>query len=337
MVTVVGVLLKRRESCFNIWASHRALGTWCRHGPVAKTLETSVSGPHSLPNCHQSGQASLFSSQPSKTSHNCTISLNPAAAEPQNRVDQCAVELVQSHWRLNKSSVHVKRSWAGLGGERIALAATIATDTMQRGLAFSSAASSSRTASLRAPGVRPARAAASRLVVQARQYEAGVGIFGTKAGMMTYFTPEGSAVPATVIALEEGNIVTMVKSQDTDGYAAVQVGYKVVPERKVKWPEMGHLKKSGCPPMKHLREFKVCGQLQGHRCWVLLPLLSRVLPLLPAAQSMQKQAKKKSYNALMIQDQPGAILPAQQRRALLSSHPPLHLLPNNTCHGCAVC
>jgi large subunit ribosomal protein L3 len=105
--------------------------------------------------------------------------------------------------------------------------------------------------------MRPVRAAASRLVVQARQYEAGVGIFGTKAGMMTYFTPEGSAVPATVIALEEGNIVTMVKSQDTDGYAAVQVGYKVVPERKVKWPEMGHLKKTGCPPMKHLREFKL--------------------------------------------------------------------------------
>jgi ribosomal protein L3 len=84
-----------------------------------------------------------------------------------------------------------------------------------------------------------------------------VGIFGTKAGMMTYFTPEGAAVPATVIALEEGNIVTMVKTQDTDGYDAVQVGYKVVAEKKVKWPEMGHLKKAGCPPMKHLREFKV--------------------------------------------------------------------------------
>lgn len=143
-----------------------------------------------------------------------------------------------------------------------------------RGLAFSS--SSARTASsLRAPGVRPARAAASRLVVQARQHEAGVGIFGTKAGMMTYFTPEGAAVPATVIALEEGNIVTMVKTQDTDGYDAVQVGYKVVAEKKVKWPEMGHLKKSGCPPMKHLREFKV----RARRATATLLLL---LPLLPA-------------------------------------------------------
>jgi len=147
---------------------------------------------------------------------------------------------------------------------------------MQRGLAFSSAASSSRTASLRAPGVRPARAAASRLVVQARQHEAGVGIFGTKAGMMTYFTPDGAAVPATVIALEEGNMVTMVKTKDTDGYDAVQVGYKVVAEKKVKWPEMGHLKKAGCPPMKHLREFKVRAQ----QMCAVLPLLLLLLPLL---------------------------------------------------------
>jgi large subunit ribosomal protein L3 len=100
------------------------------------------------------------------------------------------------------------------------------------------------------------------MVVQARQYEGGLGIFGTKAGMMTYFTPDGQAVPATVIALEEGNIVTSVKTQATHGYDAVQVGYKVVPERKVTKPEMGHLKKGECPPMKHLREFKVGSRQQ---------------------------------------------------------------------------
>jgi len=128
---------------------------------------------------------------------------------------------------------------------------------MQRCLAFKSGFASGRTAALRASGVRPARAAASRLVVQARQCEAGVGIYGTKAGMMTYFTEDGLAVPATVIALEEGNVVTMVKTAETDGYDAVQIGYKVVAERKVRKPELGHLQKSGCPPMKHLREFKV--------------------------------------------------------------------------------
>lgn len=52
---------------------------------------------------------------------------------------------------------------------------------------------------------------------------AAVGIYGTKAGMMSYFTEDGLCVPATVIALEEGNIVTAVKTDETDGYNAVQV------------------------------------------------------------------------------------------------------------------
>lgn len=41
--------------------------------------------------------------------------------------------------------------------------------------------------------------------------------------MMSYFTEEGLCVPATVIALEQGNIVTAVKTEETDGYNAVQV------------------------------------------------------------------------------------------------------------------
>lgn len=103
-------------------------------------------------------------------------------------------------------------------------------------------------------GVRGGRRS---LVVEARQHAAGVGLFGTKAGMMSYFTPEGLCVPATVIALEEGNIVTMIKTDETDGYNAVQTGYKVVAQRKVKKPELGHLKKAGCAPMRHLKEWKL--------------------------------------------------------------------------------
>lgn len=98
---------------------------------------------------------------------------------------------------------------------------------------------------------------ATRVTVEARAKAPAVGIFGTKAGMMSYFTSDGLCVPATVIALEEGNIVTAVKTEETDGYNAVQVGYKVVPERKVTKPELGHLNKAGCPPMKHLREFRL--------------------------------------------------------------------------------
>lgn len=129
--------------------------------------------------------------------------------------------------------------------------------TMQRAFAPSKLAFRS--------GAKPVRSAVSYakpssrrcVVVEARQHAAGVGLFGTKAGMMSFFTEDGLCVPATVIALEAGNIVTMVKTDETDGYNAVQTGYKVVVERKVKKPELGHLKKAGCPPMRHLREWKL--------------------------------------------------------------------------------
>ena len=105
--------------------------------------------------------------------------------------------------------------------------------------------------------VRVSRGRTARLVVEARQFRKAMGVLGTKAGMMSFFTKDGLCVPATVIALEEGNIVTQVKTMDTDGYNAVQVGYKVVAERKVTKPEAGHLSKAGVQPMKHLVEFKV--------------------------------------------------------------------------------
>jgi hypothetical protein len=69
----------------------------------------------------------------------------------------------------------------------------------------------------------------ARLQVSARQGEVSVGLFGTKAGMTQIFTDDGLALPATVIALEEGNVVTQIKTVDTDGYNAVQVGRHVVP------------------------------------------------------------------------------------------------------------
>ena len=95
------------------------------------------------------------------------------------------------------------------------------------------------------------------MTIQARAIEKGVGLFGTKAGMTQIFTPDGLAIPATVIALEAGNIVTAVCTEQTRGYNAVQVGYRVCAARKITKPELGHLEKANVPPMKHLREFKV--------------------------------------------------------------------------------
>lgn len=87
--------------------------------------------------------------------------------------------------------------------------------------------------------------------------EAGVGVMGTKLGMMTYFEPEGKVVPVTVVAFREGNIVTQIKTQATDGYDAVQVGYRRVRDKKLTKPEIGHLNKIGAIPMRHLQEFRL--------------------------------------------------------------------------------
>ena len=74
---------------------------------------------------------------------------------------------------------------------------------------------------------------------------------------MTTLYNDGLAIPATVIALEDGNVVTAVKTAETDGYAAVQVGYQVVRESKLTKPQAGHCAKAGAAPLRHLREFKV--------------------------------------------------------------------------------
>ncbi|KAI8545661.1 hypothetical protein RHMOL_Rhmol07G0057000 [Rhododendron molle] len=87
--------------------------------------------------------------------------------------------------------------------------------------------------------------------------EAGIGVMGTKLGMMTYFEPNGLVVPVTVVGFREGNIVTQVKTEATDGYNAVQLGYRRVRDRKLTKPEMGHLKKSGVIPLRHLQEFRL--------------------------------------------------------------------------------
>lgn len=52
-------------------------------------------------------------------------------------------------------------------------------------------------------------------------------------------------------------MLPQVKTIETHGYNAVQVGYQVVPERKITKPELNHLKKSGCPPMRKLKEYRV--------------------------------------------------------------------------------
>jgi large subunit ribosomal protein L3 len=80
-------------------------------------------------------------------------------------------------------------------------------------------------------------------------------IIGKKLGMTQVFAEDGTRVPVTVI--EAGPCpVTAVRDADRDGYAAVQLAFGEVPERKLTKPELGHLKKAGAPPASTLVEFR---------------------------------------------------------------------------------
>ena len=82
------------------------------------------------------------------------------------------------------------------------------------------------------------------------------GIIGRKIGMTQIFDEKGNVVPVTVI--EAGPcVVSQVKTVETDGYNAVQLGFGEVAEKKINKPEKGHFAKANLEPKKHLREFRL--------------------------------------------------------------------------------
>ncbi|MBQ8269969.1 MAG: 50S ribosomal protein L3 [Bacteroidaceae bacterium] len=81
------------------------------------------------------------------------------------------------------------------------------------------------------------------------------GLLGKKIGMMSVFSADGKNIPCTVI--EAGPCaVTQVKTIEKDGYEAVQIGFQDQKESRVNAPLMGHFKKAGVAPKRHLAEFK---------------------------------------------------------------------------------
>ncbi|MBR2987529.1 MAG: 50S ribosomal protein L3 [Clostridia bacterium] len=82
------------------------------------------------------------------------------------------------------------------------------------------------------------------------------GIIGRKIGMTQIFDATGNAIPVTVI--EAGPCaVTQVKSTETDGYEAIQLGFVTVDDKKATKPQKGHFAKAGTSVMKHLKEFRL--------------------------------------------------------------------------------
>ena len=81
------------------------------------------------------------------------------------------------------------------------------------------------------------------------------GILGKKVGMTQLFDENGVVVPVTVI--EAGPCyVTQVKTAETDGYSAIQLGFEEVAERKLTKGQKGHLGKANAPMLRRLHEVR---------------------------------------------------------------------------------
>ncbi len=82
------------------------------------------------------------------------------------------------------------------------------------------------------------------------------GILGKKLGMSQVFDPE-SGVMTAVTVIEAGPCpVLQVKTSAVDGYDAVQLAFEEIAERKITKPELGHLKKAGFGPHRHVVELR---------------------------------------------------------------------------------
>lgn len=81
------------------------------------------------------------------------------------------------------------------------------------------------------------------------------GILGRKIGMTQVFAKNGKLTPVTVIEVEP-NVVSQIKTVETDGYNAIQLATVDKKEKRANKPEIGHLKKANTTPKRFLKEIR---------------------------------------------------------------------------------
>jgi large subunit ribosomal protein L3 len=86
-----------------------------------------------------------------------------------------------------------------------------------------------------------------------------LGLVGRKVGMTRIFTDDGAAVPVTVLDVAN-NRITQIKTQEADGYTAVQLTYGKRRASRVSKPQAGHLAKAGVEAGELLKEFPVSAE-----------------------------------------------------------------------------
>ena len=81
------------------------------------------------------------------------------------------------------------------------------------------------------------------------------GLLGRKLGMTQVWDADNKVVPVTVIAADT-NVVTQIRTRETDGYSAVQIGFGDIAGRKVNKPATGHFDRAGVTPRRHIVEIR---------------------------------------------------------------------------------
>jgi large subunit ribosomal protein L3 len=81
------------------------------------------------------------------------------------------------------------------------------------------------------------------------------GILGTKLGMTQVFDDKNRVVPVTVVKAGP-NVVTQIRTEEKDGYTAVQLAFGAIDPRKVNKPRAGHFAKAGVTPRRHVAELR---------------------------------------------------------------------------------
>ncbi len=82
------------------------------------------------------------------------------------------------------------------------------------------------------------------------------GILGTKLGMTQVFDENNRVVPVTVVKAGP-NVVTQIRTEERDGYSAVQLAFGAIDPRKVNKPTSGQFTKAGVTPRRHVVELRV--------------------------------------------------------------------------------
>jgi len=81
------------------------------------------------------------------------------------------------------------------------------------------------------------------------------GLLGRKLGMTQVWDADNKVIPVTVIEADT-NVVTQIRTRETDGYSAVQIGFGEIDGRKVNKPVSGHFAKAGVTPRRHIVEIR---------------------------------------------------------------------------------